>query len=97
SLCTRGKVSVDGKAALDPAARVKRGQKVAVDERAPVPKPEHAATIGFEDAHVVVIDKPSGVSSVPYEKREGGTAMDLTRDAWRRKGVRGVTDVPLHV
>ena len=31
----------------------------------------------YDDAHVVVIDKPSGVNSVPYEDRETGTAMDL--------------------
>jgi 23S rRNA pseudouridine1911/1915/1917 synthase len=96
SLCTRGKVSVDGATALDPAARVARGQEVAVDEHARPPKPEAAATIVFEDAHVVVIDKPAGVSSVPYEKREQGTAMDAIRAAWRHAG-RRATSTPLHV
>jgi 23S rRNA pseudouridine1911/1915/1917 synthase len=87
-LCTRGKVTVDGAAVLDAAARVLRGQTIVVDERAPVPKPESAATIVFEDAHVVVIDKPTGVSSVPYEKREQGTAMDAIRSAWKHAGRR---------
>jgi len=96
SLCARGKVLVDGLAALDPAARVTRGQEVIVDEHAPVPKPPSAATIVFEDAHVVVIDKPAGVSSVPYEKREAGTAMDAIRAAWRHVG-RRATSTPLHV
>src|SRR5205823_6034130 len=50
----------------------------------------------FDDAHVVVIDKPSGVSSVPYEDRELGTAMDLIRGAWRRQG-KPATTVALHV
>jgi 23S rRNA pseudouridine1911/1915/1917 synthase len=95
-LCTRGKVTVDGAAALDPAVRVKRGQRVIVDERAPIPKPESAATIVFEDAHVVVIDKPTGMSSVPYEKREKGTAMDSIREAWRHAGRRATT-TPLYV
>jgi 23S rRNA pseudouridine1911/1915/1917 synthase len=95
-LCARGKVSVDGGAALDGAARVKRAQEVIVDEHAPTPKPESAATIVFEDAHVVVIDKPSGVSSVPYEKRELGTAMDAIRAAWRH-AKRRATTTPLHV
>jgi 23S rRNA pseudouridine1911/1915/1917 synthase len=45
---------------------------------------------------VVVIDKPAGVSSVPYEERETGTAMDLVRGAWRRMG-KPATSVPLHV
>lgn len=96
SLCTRGKVSVDGAAVLDGAWRVARGQKIAIDERAPVPKPEFAATIVYEDAHVVVIDKPAGVSSVPYEKREQGTAMDAIRSAWRHAGRRATT-TPLYV
>jgi 23S rRNA pseudouridine1911/1915/1917 synthase len=96
SLCVRGKVSVNGVAALDPAARVALGQEVVVDEHAPTPKPEGAATIVFEDAHVVVIDKPAGVSSVPYEKRELGTAMDSIRAAWRHAG-RRATATPLHV
>lgn len=95
-LCRRGKVLVDGAAALDPAARVRRGQAVVVDEHAPAPRPESAAHIVFEDAHVVVIDKPAGVSSVPYEKREAGTAMDAIRAAWRHAG-RRATATPLHV
>jgi 23S rRNA pseudouridine1911/1915/1917 synthase len=96
SLCTRGKVALDGAAALDPAARVRRGQALTVDEHAPAPRPADAATIVFEDAHVVVIDKPAGVSSVPYEKREAGTAMDAIRSAWRHQG-RRATSTPLHV
>jgi 23S rRNA pseudouridine1911/1915/1917 synthase len=96
SLCTRGKVLVDGAAALDPAKRVKRRQEITIDEHAPTPKPESAATILFEDAHVVVIDKPTGVSSVPYEKREQGTAMDMVRSAWRHAG-RKATTTPLIV
>ena len=95
-LCRRGKVLVDGAAVLDPAARARRGQAIVIDEHAPAPRPESAATIVFEDAHVVVIDKPAGVSSVPYEKREAGTAMDAIRAAWRHAG-RRATATPLHV
>jgi 23S rRNA pseudouridine1911/1915/1917 synthase len=96
SLCTRGKVSVDGTVLLDPAVRVKRKQQIVIDEHAKIPKPESAANIVFEDAHVVVIDKPSGISSVPYEKREQGTAMDAIRSAWRHAG-RKATQTPLMV
>jgi 23S rRNA pseudouridine1911/1915/1917 synthase len=95
-LCRRGKVTLDGAAALDPALRVRAGQKMRVDEHAPTPKPADAATIVFEDAHVVVIDKPTGISSVPFEKRETGTAMDSIRIAWRYAG-RSATTTPLHV
>ena len=80
SLCARGKVSVDGEPALDPAARVRaRRRRSRSTSTRRCPKPEAAATIVFEDSHVVVIDKPTGVSSVPYEKREAGTAMDAIR------------------
>jgi 23S rRNA pseudouridine1911/1915/1917 synthase len=96
SLCARGKVAVDGAAALDPAARVRAGQSLTIDEHAPPPRPADAANIVFEDAHVIVIDKPAGMSSVPYEKREGGTAMDAIRSAWRHQG-RRATSTPLHV
>jgi 23S rRNA pseudouridine1911/1915/1917 synthase len=43
-----------------------------------------------------VIDKPAGISSVPYDDRETGTAMDLVRGAWRRMG-KPATSVALHV
>jgi 23S rRNA pseudouridine1911/1915/1917 synthase len=95
-LCQRGKVTLDGALARDHAARVRRGQRLHVDEHAPTPKPADAATIVFEDAHVVVIDKPTGISSVPFEKRESGTAMDAIRAAWRHVG-RKATATPLHV
>jgi 23S rRNA pseudouridine1911/1915/1917 synthase len=95
-LCERGKVTVDGKQVLDPARRLRPGQTVVVDERAPAPEPVIKVTIVYEDAHVVVIDKPAGVSSVPYEKRDTGTAMDLLRDAWRRGGHKA-SSTALHV
>ncbi|MEK9145462.1 MAG: RluA family pseudouridine synthase, partial [Elusimicrobiota bacterium] len=93
-LCERGKVILDGKAALDPAARVKSGQRVVIDLHARPPKPPTAAKIVFEDAHLVVIDKPSGVSSVPFAEGETGTAMESVLEAWRhqrrRSSARGL-------
>jgi 23S rRNA pseudouridine1911/1915/1917 synthase len=95
-MCERGQVRVDGARAIDSAQRLRLGQAVAVDEAQPAPPPDVRVTIAWEDAHVVVIDKPAGVSSVPYETRERGTAMDLLRDAWRAAGKRA-TETPLHV
>jgi 23S rRNA pseudouridine1911/1915/1917 synthase len=82
-----GKVFVDGRRALSPTRPLVPGQRVELKMAAPRPRegrPE--VRLVFEDAHLVVIDKPSGVSSVPFEKQETGTAMDLVRDAWRRLG-----------
>ncbi len=88
ALCARGKVSVDGKVVLDPTERPAADARIEVRLNAPVPKPPlpPGFRVQFEDGHLVVIEKPEGVSSVPYEKKETGTAMDLVRDAWRRDG-----------
>jgi 23S rRNA pseudouridine1911/1915/1917 synthase len=94
---TTGKVFVDGACITEIDYRLRAGQVVALQANAPRPHdPEREGVLVFDDAHVVVIDKPSGVNSVPYEDRETGTAMDLIRGAWRRLG-KPATTVPLHV
>ena len=92
-----GKVFVDGAAVTAIDHRLAVGQAVELRMAAPRPRaPEREGELVYDDAHVVVIDKPAGVSSVPYEEREQGTAMDLVRGAWRRMG-KPATSVPLHV
>jgi 23S rRNA pseudouridine1911/1915/1917 synthase len=92
-----GKVFVGGRRVERDDHRLVAGDRVELRLSAPRPRDPHGEVrIAFEDAHVVVIDKPSGISSVPYEKRESGTAMDLIRDAWRRQG-RAATTTPLHI
>ena len=92
-----GKVFVDGACVTTIDHRVAAGQQIEVRMAAPRPHdPGREGVLVYDDAHVVVIDKPSGVSSVPYEDRETGTAMDLIRGAWRRQGKQATT-VPLHV
>lgn len=94
---TTGKVFVDGTCITTVDHRLARGQEV--DLRIHAPRPHDPAKEGvlvYDDPHVVVIDKPSDVNSVPYEDRETGTAMDLIRGAWRRQG-KAATTVPLHI
>jgi 23S rRNA pseudouridine1911/1915/1917 synthase len=94
---TGGKVFVDGAVVVAVDARLRPGQAVQVRASAPRPRdPSREVRIVHDDAHVVVIDKPSGISSVPYDERETGTAMDLLRAAWKRRGVAG-TKIALHV
>lgn len=94
---TSGKVFVDGARVTAVDHRLATGQRVELRANAPRPHdPAREGVLAYDDAHVVVIDKPAGVSSVPYEDRETGTAMDLVRGAWRRMG-RPATAVPLHV
>ena len=96
-LCESGKVRLDGQRVVDPALRVRAGQSLTIDMNAPRPR---VVVPGFrvvhDDAHLVVIEKPSGISSVPYERKETGTAMDLVRDAWRHGG-RRATATPLYI
>jgi 23S rRNA pseudouridine1911/1915/1917 synthase len=95
-LCSTGKVQLDGEVALDAATRVRAGQAVSLRMTARRPDTLPADfRIAFEDGHVVVIEKPSGVSSVPYDRKETGTALDLIRAAWRRAGRRATT-TPLY-
>jgi 23S rRNA pseudouridine1911/1915/1917 synthase len=92
-----GKVFVDGACVREIDRRLAAGEVVELRSNAPRPRdPAREGALVYDDAHVVVIDKPSGVSSVPYEDRETGTAMDLVRGAWRRAG-KPATTVALHV
>jgi 23S rRNA pseudouridine1911/1915/1917 synthase len=94
---TTGKVFVDGARITEVDHRLAPGQLVKLEMAAPRPRdPQREGVLVYDDAHVVVIDKPAGISSVPYEERETGTAMDLIRGAWRRMG-KPATSVPLHV
>jgi 23S rRNA pseudouridine1911/1915/1917 synthase len=93
----RGKVTVDGAVVTAVDHRLVAGAVVALTPAARrPPDPTREAVIVHDDPHVIVIDKPAGVSSVPFEAREQGTAMDLIRGAWRRLG-KQATATPLHV
>jgi 23S rRNA pseudouridine1911/1915/1917 synthase len=92
-----GKVWVGGAVVTAIDLRLRGGEALEVRLAAPRPRdPLREADLVHDDPHVVVIDKPAGVSSVPYDERELGTAMDLIRAAWRRMG-RAATVTPLHV
>jgi 23S rRNA pseudouridine1911/1915/1917 synthase len=64
-----GKVRVAGEVVRDATARVKAGAGVAMDERAPRKGARAPARVDVvhADAHVVVVSKPPGVSTVPYD------------------------------
>jgi 23S rRNA pseudouridine1911/1915/1917 synthase len=96
-LCATGKVTVDDARVLDPAQRLRDGQRIAINMTAPRPNDAPAGfRIVLEDAQLVVVDKPTGISSVPFERKETGTAMDLVRAEWRRRGKRA-TATPLYI
>ncbi|HXU60791.1 MAG TPA: RluA family pseudouridine synthase [Polyangia bacterium] len=97
ALCTSGKVQLEGERVTDPALRVRAGMHLDLNPNARRPSTAPPGfRIVFDDAHLVVIEKPSGISSVPYERKETGTAMDLIRAAWRHAG-RRATATPLYI
>jgi 23S rRNA pseudouridine1911/1915/1917 synthase len=91
-LCRSGRVRLNNRVALDPEQRVTRGAQVAVDPHAPRARrgilPDDA--IMHLDADVVVVNKPAGLMSVPFEEGDRDTLIDITRAALRRKGARGL-------
>jgi 23S rRNA pseudouridine1911/1915/1917 synthase len=98
ALCSSGKVSVDGTRELDHTRRLLGGEQVAWNLASPDPRRNEGPAefrIVFEDGHLIVIEKPEGVTSVPYERKESGTALDLIREAWRRQK-RAATRTPLY-
>ncbi len=91
-----GKVTVDGNVLLDTTRRVRAGVSVVLNMAAP--RPRKGGSLGREavvhvDPHVVVVDKPPGISTVPFDgivvggdasrghvKESDGTLDALVRD-----------------
>lgn len=83
ALIGAGKVSVAGGVVLDPTCRVRPGAEIRIDEAAPRPRPARLADadVVHADAQVIVVSKPAGVSTVPYDDRETDTLEARVR-AW---------------
>ena len=85
-LCKRGKVSCNGSIQTDAAARVQLGDRVSIEPSAARVR-EHvlpASSIVFVDAHVVVVNKPAGLMSVPFDSGDKNTLIDRLRALLRR-------------
>jgi 23S rRNA pseudouridine1911/1915/1917 synthase len=88
-----GKVRVDGQLVTDPRTPVAAGAKIEVRMSAPRanregPLPKSAWV--YVDRSVVVIDKPAGISSVPYEPEERGALSDIVRSELARRQGSGI-------
>jgi 23S rRNA pseudouridine1911/1915/1917 synthase len=85
-----GKVTVDGTTRTNPRARVREGSAVGIQMSAPKPRPDALPedAIVHIDAHVVVVNKPAGVSTVPYEEGERGTLDERVRALLARRDPR---------
>jgi 23S rRNA pseudouridine1911/1915/1917 synthase len=87
-LVRTGKISVGGEVITDPLARVDEGDELHFDPAARRADRKAQAGRGaglsddaivFVDAHVVVVRKAPGISTVPYEGDERGTLDELVR------------------
>lgn len=80
-LCRTGRVTLDGERARDPAARVAAGTSVTIAPGAPRQTegvlPREAVL--HVDADVIVVRKPAGVVTVPFEEGERDTLVDRVR------------------
>ena len=78
-LIKRGKVTVDGREVPVGTSRVRAGSVVAKNLAARDPRAAREAlppdAIVFVDAHVVVVDKPSGISTVPFDPEGMGASI----------------------
>lgn len=96
ALVSAGAASVDGRMVRDPALKVNGGE--AVELLVPVPRPAEARAeaialdIRFEDAHLLVVDKPAGLVVHPAAGNPDGTLVNalLHHCAGRLSGIGGV-------
>jgi 23S rRNA pseudouridine1911/1915/1917 synthase len=95
-----GKISVDGETVTDARASVGADAEIVRSMSAPKPRGDRdlpPGAIVFVDAHVVVVAKPSGISTIPFEGAgdpgdEGSTLDERVRAALSKmeRGSRGV-------
>ena len=78
-----GKVRVGGALVTDTTARVAAGAEIAVDEAARKPRVQELAEgdVVYADTQVVVVVKPPGLSTIPYDGTETDT-LDARVRAW---------------
>jgi 23S rRNA pseudouridine1911/1915/1917 synthase len=78
-----GKVRVGGTLVTEPTTRVVAGAEIAVDETARKPHAQELADgdVVYADTQVVVVAKPPGLSTIPYDGTEGDTLEARVR-AW---------------
>jgi 23S rRNA pseudouridine1911/1915/1917 synthase len=87
-LIETGKVSVNGAVQRETAMRVAAGARIelrmAAARHREGPRLPPGAIV-HADAHVVVVQKPAGISTVPYDENETGTLDELVRAELGRK------------
>jgi 23S rRNA pseudouridine1911/1915/1917 synthase len=83
-LCHEGRVQVDGRPVADSAQRVHRGQAIAVRSTGARPR-DPEIHLRYVDPDLVVVDKPAGLVTVPFEPEERDTLVHRAHAALRRR------------
>jgi 23S rRNA pseudouridine1911/1915/1917 synthase len=90
-LVRTGKIFIDGRAQLDPTALVGGGAELEFRQNAPratrTPSLPRSAILHL-DAQIVVVAKPAGISTVPYDENERGTLDELLMETISDRGRR---------
>jgi 23S rRNA pseudouridine1911/1915/1917 synthase len=88
----KGQVSVDGRIAREPGREVAEGADVAFDpNRKALPRGRCTLAVLHEDEHVIVVDKPAGLLTVPSAPgvHDEDTALRRVQDYAHRLKPRG--------
>jgi 23S rRNA pseudouridine1911/1915/1917 synthase len=90
-LVRTGKVFIDGQAVLDPTSPIAAGAELELRQNAPratrTPSLPRSAILHL-DAQLVVVAKPAGISTVPYDESERGTLDELVMETISERGRR---------
>src|SRR3954464_9890374 len=90
-LARTGKIFVNGVPLLDPTRLVAAGAEVELRQNAPratrTPSLPRSSILHL-DAQVVVVEKPAGISTVPYDENERGTLDQLAMETISERGGR---------
>jgi 23S rRNA pseudouridine1911/1915/1917 synthase len=80
ALIEAGQARIDGATVQDPSRKVKAGERVTLEIPDPVAASQAAEEIPlsvvYEDAHLIVIDKPAGLVVHPAPGHSGGTLVN---------------------
>lgn len=90
-LSRTGKIFIDGVPLLDPSQLVAAGVEIELRQNAPratrTPALPKRAILHL-DAQVVVVEKPAGISTVPFDENERGTLDQLVMETISERGRR---------
>jgi 23S rRNA pseudouridine1911/1915/1917 synthase len=97
SLVESGKVTVDGERITDVARLVRAGSVIRIEPRAPRVQSGALGKVElvYRDAQIAVVEKPAGISTVPFDESERDTLEERTRRALSQ--LRGERCPPLGV